>query len=274
VNKDHWPLYARHWELLGPPLRPSPEDSAAVRAAVAAWRAEHPGARLRALVLGVTPELAVLPWPPETTVLAVDRAEAMIGALWAGAGDVAAATAVCGDWRALPCEDGTLDVVVGDGCFTTLGFPHDYRAVVNEVRRVLSPGGRLVMRFFVPPAVPEELQSIADDLHAGRIAGFHAFKWRLVTALHSRSPEGTTLGAIWDAWHAMCPDPAALSAKLGWSLDVITSIDAYRGTDTTYSFPTLEETRALVGESFTELSCHVPTYELGDRFPTLVWQVR
>lgn len=275
VNKDHWPLYARQWELITPPLRPSPEDGAAVRAAVAAWRAEHPSARLRALVLGVTPELAALPWPPPATVLAVDRSEGMIAAVWAGAGDVAGATAVCGDWRALPCADGSIDVVVGDGCFTTLGYPHDYRAVTNEVRRVLAPGGRLVMRVFVPPAAREELASIADDLHAGRIAGFHAFKWRLVTALHVASPEGATLGAVWDAWHAMCPDPAALAAKLGWSPEMIATIDAYRGTNTTYSFPTLAEIRALVGAQFTELSCHVPTtYELGERFPTLVWQVR
>jgi hypothetical protein len=50
VNKDHWALHARQWELLGSPLGPSLEDGAAVRAAVAAWRAEHPGGRLRALV--------------------------------------------------------------------------------------------------------------------------------------------------------------------------------------------------------------------------------
>ena len=245
-----------------------------MRAAVAAWSAAHPDVPLRALVLGVTPELAVLPWPASTTVLAIDRSEAMVGALWAGAGDVAAASAACGDWRALPCTDGTIDIVVGDGCFTPLEYPHDYRAVTDEVRRVLAPDGRFVMRVFVPPAAREDLESIADDLHAGRIAGFHAFKWRLVMAVHARSVEGATLGAVWEAWHAMCPDRSALMTKLGWSADTIATIDAYRDTGTVYSFPTLEEIRATVSASFTELSCHVPTYELGDRCPTLVWRAR
>ena len=274
VDKDLWPLHARQWALLGPPLRPSPEDTDVVRRAVAGWHAEHPGMAARALVLGVTPELAVLPWPPASTVLAVDRSEAMVGALWAGAGEVAAASAVTGDWRALPCEDGSVDVVVGDACLTPLGYPDDYRAIKSEVRRVLAHDGRFVMRVFVPPAAPESLAGIAEDLHAGRIAGFHAFKWRLVTAVQFASEGGASLAAVWDAWHAMCPDPAALAERTGWSPDVIATIDAYRGTATVYSFPTLAELRALMDESFTELACHVPSYELGERCPTLVWRAR
>jgi SAM-dependent methyltransferase len=274
VSKDHWSHHARKWDLLGPPLRPSPEDTAAVRAAVATWLATRGETAVHVLVLGVTPELTALPWPPSATVLAVDKSETMVGALWAGAGEVSEAKAVCGDWRALPCADAAVDVVVGDGCLTTLAYPGDYRALTSEVRRVLAPGGLLVMRAFVPPAAREELATIADDLHAGRIAGFHAFKWRLVMAVHAASPRGATLGAVWDAWHAMCPDPAALAAKTGWSSDVIATIDAYRGTGTLYSFPPLDDLRAIVGASFTELSCHVPTYELGERCPTLAWQAR
>lgn len=216
----------------------------------------------------------MLPWPPQSSVLAVDQSEVMIGALWSGAGDVADATAVRGDWRALPCADGTIDIAVGDGCFTTLACPEDYRAVTNEVRRVLAPGGRLVMRLFVPPAVREDLESVVDDLHGGRIIGFHAFKWRLVTALHTSSPAGTTLGAIWDVWRAICPDPAALAAKHGWSPDVVATIDHYRGSTTTYSFPPLEELRAFMSPTFREISCRTPSYELGERFPTLVWERR
>jgi hypothetical protein len=275
VSKDHWPLHARQWALLGPPLRPSPEDSATVRDAVAAWHTAHPGARCRALILGVTPELAVLPWPRDSAVIAIDRSETMIGALWAGAGDVTTATAVCGDWRELPCEDGAIDIVVGDACLTTLRFPDDYRTIADEVRRVLSRDGRFVMRVFVPPPVREELESIAGELRSGPVGGFHAFKWRLVTAVHAASGEAATLGAVWDAWRAMCPDPGELAARTGWSQDTIATIDNYRATSTRYSFPTLAEIRAVVGASFTELSCQFPTsYELAERCPTLVWQAR
>lgn len=214
----------------------------------------------------------MLPWPRESTVLAVDKSETMLGVLWAGAGDVASARAVCGDWRALPCEDASIDVVVGDGCLTTLAYPGDYRALVAEVRRVLAPGGRFVMRAFMPPAVREEVSAVAEDLAAGRVAGFQAFKWRLVTAVHAAEGARATLGAVWDAWHAMVPDPAALAARVGWDPAVFGTIDAYRGTSTIYSFPSLAELRALVGETFTELACHVPSYELGERFPTIVWR--
>lgn len=274
VPEDHWPIHARQWNHIGGPLRPSPEDLAVVRGVVATWEAEHQGAHPSVLVLGVTPELAKLPWPSGARVLAVDRSEAMIAAVWSGAGTVASASAVCGDWRALPCAAGSLDLVVGDGCFSVLAYPTDYRAVSAELRRVLSAGGRFVMRFFVPPPAREDVVTIAGDLRAGRIGTFHAFKWRLAMATQQTPEQGASLERIWSAWRAMCPDPARLAAELGWSDEAVATMDAYRDARTTYSFPTLAEIRAVLGADLEELSCHLPRYELGDRCPTLVWRAR
>lgn len=245
-----------------------------MRGVVSAWQGEHAGAPPRALVLGVTPELVKLPWPTGASVVAVDRSEAMIAAMWSGAGDVASARAVCGDWRALPCADGSVDLALGDGCFSMLAYPEGYRAVAAEIRRVLAPGGRFVMRFFASPPAPEELASVAADLDAGRIETFHAFKWRLAMATQRSPEEGARLDSIWDAWREMCPDPTRLAAERGWSAEEIATIDAYRGAHVTYSFPALAGIGAVLGDDLVELSCHVPRYELGQRCPTFVYRAR
>ncbi len=89
-------------------------------------------------------------------------------------------------------------------------------------------------------------------------------------SLQPSGEDGARLGDIWNAWQAMCPDPAALSARLGWDADVVATIAAYRDSDVTYSFPTLRDLRRVLAEDFVELACHTPSYELGERCPTLV----
>jgi hypothetical protein len=78
--------------------------------------------------------------------------------------------------------------------------------------------------------------------------------------------------AIRDAFDAVVPDRAALAARTGWSREVIDQIDNYRESRAVYSFPTLDEFRATFVPLFTEIACHVPSYELGERCPTLVLQ--
>jgi hypothetical protein len=125
------------------------------------------------------------------------------------------------------------------------------------------------MRYFVRPERSETQGAVVDDLWQGRIGNFHIFKWRLAMALHGSLEEGVRLGDIWSAWHEAVPDPARLAARLGWRKEVINTISNYRDVDTCYSFPTLEEARALVGD-FEIVSTRIPDYELGQRCPTLV----
>jgi hypothetical protein len=75
---------------------------------------------------------------------------------------------------------------------------------------------------------------------------------------------------ILGAFDAVVPDRAALAARLGWPRAAIDAVDVYRGSALVYSFPTLDEVRAALAPWFTEHTCHVPAYELGDRCPTLV----
>lgn len=266
-ERDHWPRHARQWALVGPPLRPCPEDVALVEGAVAGGRASS----ARALVLGVTPELVGMRWPASTEVLAIDRARAVIGSIFpAGA---ARATAIQGDWLALPCADASLAAVVGDGSLSNLAFPDAYGALAAELARVLAPGGVVALRLFAAPEAREPLAAVAADLQAGRIGNINVLKWRLAM---SAQPDDRNVPVvdILRAFDEVVPDRAALAERPGWSRAHVDSVDVYRGSPLTYSFPTGREVRAALAPALEVVAMHTPGYELGERCPTLVLRAR
>jgi SAM-dependent methyltransferase len=256
MPRDHWPAHARSWARIGPPLRPSPEDVAIFARAAGAHAAP------RALLLGVTPELATMAWPAGTVLTAIDRSPDMIGALFpAGAGD-----AITGEWDAIPRPDGAFDVIVGDGCPSNLAYPAQYAAVGAELRRVLAPGGTIAIRLFALPERPETLDDVARDLRAGRIAGFHALKWRIAMAVQP-ADRNVRVADILAGLEAIAPDRAALP----WPAETVATIEHYRGSDVVYSFPTAAEQLAALG---LEATLHHPGYELGERCPVIVSRPR
>jgi hypothetical protein len=115
---------------------------------------------------------------------------------------------------------------------------------------------------------------VVDDLMHGHIGNFHVFKWRLAMALHGSLEEGVRLADIWDTWRAVVPEPEALTARLGWSREIMSTIDNYRDVKSRYTFPTLTEVRAAMSAAFIEVESFFPRYELGDRCPTLVFLPR
>lgn len=267
VKTDHWNEHARQWSLIGPPLRPVDEDIAVLAQELGAWQKQSGIAAPRALLCGVTPEIARMRWPRGTHLVAVDHSLPMIAGVWP-AGETPG-SAVCGDWMRLPLADASRDVLIGDGCFSIFTGRECYRALATELRRVAAPGAFLLMRYFIRPEKAEAVRDVVDDLWQKRIGNFHVFKWRLAMALHGTLEEGVRLADIWNAWHAAAPEPAKLADHLGWPHAVVNTIHNYRGVDTRYSFPTLAEARALTGD-FEEVAIHVPCYELGERCPTLV----
>lgn len=268
---DHWVKPARSWALRASPLRPAPEDVGIYEREFRRWHEAARASPLRALLLGVTPEIATMPWPPETRLIAVDESRAMIRGVWPGA--ALGHAAICARWQALPLADNTRHVIIGDGCLSALTAGR-YEPMVRSLRRVLDRGGLLLLRFFTRPDRPEPPAGVLDDLLAGRIGNFHAFKWRLAMALHGSLSDGVRLADIWDAWHAALPHPEELAQRLGWPLPVILTIDDFRGVDAQYTFPTLAETRAAMAAQFEEVACHFPAYELGERCPILAFRPR
>jgi SAM-dependent methyltransferase len=269
-----WLQQSQQWARIGTPLRPSQEDTSRVEALVTFWQEANRGRRLRALLLGVTPELATLRWPEGTSLIAVDRSEGMIATVWPKQGTPEGAKVVCGDWQALPVEDARIDVIVGDGAINALPSSELYEPFTRELRRVLDEGGQVHLRTFVAPAARESLDAVAADVRDGRIRSFHALKWRIAMAVDTSIARGTVLGEVWDAFRAIFPDDGELAAQLGCDRAAVETIHTYRGSTAAYTFPTLVELRAAFEARFVERSIFTPSYELGERCLSIVFQAK
>jgi SAM-dependent methyltransferase len=268
LQQDHWKEHARQWGLIGPPLRPSHEDLAELESQLRPVLANHPSDGI-VLLLGVTPELSHLVLEVlQLRLIAADRSLPMIRSIWASSSPHSAV--VQADWRHLPIASNTAVAVIGDGCFTTIGFPEDYRQVLNAISLALKPGGIFTMRFFASPVIAEKPDKVFADLYAGAIENFHIFKWRLAMALLDRNTWSIPVHCIWQSWRETVAAPDDLARHLGWPLSVVNTIDAYRDAPAVYSFPTLPVLLEILSERFNVVASFTPAYELGNRCPTII----
>ena len=268
---DIWYRVARQWKGIGPPLRPVAEDNGFYTAAIDTWvQANGPP---RVLLLGVTRELYLLPWPQGTDFLAVDRTPAMIDAVWPGPKDAA----YCADWTTMALPGGSRDIVLCDGGMELLRYPQELQRLVCILRRVLSEGGLCILRLYVLPSQRESPETVLRDFVQGRVSNVNILKLRLGMALQDTRTEGVQRQTIWDAFHAAVPEPERLGPQIGWSVEQMHIIDAYRDCPDRFFFLSVADLRDLFCASpggFQLESVHVPSYELGDRCPTVVLRCR
>lgn len=224
--------------------------------------AQLEGRQTPCLLLGVTPELAVLPG----AIVAIDWSDAMIEQVWPGSTPNRAI--VQGDWLDMPFAPGSFGAALGDGSLNMLRWPNEYQVVLDWLGSLVRPGGRIVFRCFTSPDVAEPLEELATRSMAGEVAGFHAFKWRLAmsTAQASGTPN-VALRAVWEAFEIHFADRALLSHATGWDLATIAEIDDYALSPLEMSFPTKAQlfgitphARLVAGHG----------YELAERCPLLV----
>ena len=195
----------------------------------------------RALMLGVTPEIATIRWPTGTQLLALDSSPGMIRNVWP-AREVPGGVAGLADWGAMPVRDAAYDFAVGDGFLTSVPYPNGFRAVVAELRRVLKETGTFVMREFARPETREPRHDLPR--HARR-------PHRRPRVLHVAARDGLArdleagclVGEVCDAWHDNVPEPLELMRSLGWRLDALSWLESFRGTQDRMWFPTLDEVR-------------------------------
>lgn len=268
-SRTYWSGLAGAYSLLDSPLRPSSEDLRTMEEAVAGWCASHPRAAVKALLLGVTPAIANMEWPDGSWLFGVDSSAAMVESVWPG--DVPCRrSAVCGDWKAVPVPGSSVNVVIGDGSFSCVRYPHDLRAVIAEVRRAISADGILILRCYIQPAQQESPDDVIADMLRGAIPSFHAFKLRLLIAMQKSVEEGVVLDTVYRYWNNRRIDVAGLTLSTGWPAALIRSLELYRGTNTVHVFPTLPQLRAVLAPFFDEISLSTPSYPLGERCPILI----
>jgi SAM-dependent methyltransferase len=266
-KRDHWSDIARQWEQIGPPLRPCVQDVAFYTDTID--RGVRNNGTLRALILGVTPELYHLPWPKGTDVLAVDHTQEMIDTVWPGPRDAA----ICADWTDLPLESTTCDIALCDGGLHLLSYPQGQQKLVQNLHRIVRPNGLCVLRLFVPPSQRESTDDVLRDLLAARISNLNILKLRLGMALQEDITQGVQLADVWDTIHCVAPDLEQLARQIGWSLEHLQAIHTYRDCLKRYHFFGLTEVRRLFCDNpggFVVETVHIPNYELGELCPIVV----
>lgn len=221
------------WDVVAPPLRPSAEDLQVYSRYVNG----------RVLVLGATQELLAL----SPTSVAVDLCAEMVARV--------RGRAVLGDWCAMPLEDASVDSVLGDGSLSAVGGHDARRRALQEVRRVLTPGGRVTLRTYTR----------ADSPGACELRSINAMKVHLWGQV-AREDGTVHLDEVWRAWSELPTE-----TQSAFSPEAVASLECYRGSAAAYWVPTEEALLAFVTSSrFRVVASHRPTsYELAERCPIL-----
>jgi ubiquinone/menaquinone biosynthesis C-methylase UbiE len=108
----------------------------------------------------------------------------------------------CAAAEALPLADASIDVAM---CLSSIRYVRDRAAALRELRRVVRPGGRLVIVELDPEATSARIAAHADRLGTRLLR--HAFGPLIVrTAPFAREIETVAIDAGWTR-HALHDDP-------------------------------------------------------------------
>lgn len=268
-----WDAIARNYGAFTSPLVPCREDIDMYEHAIAAY-SESPQPRgIDALMLGVTPALALMRWPPRTRITAVENSPAVIRALWPG--DIPDVRKVkCANWFAALHGRKSCDIVVGDGSLAACRFPFEVRALSHSIRELLTDKGILVVRSYVRPPVPEAVEDVFRALLGGAAMSVDCFKLRLWLAMQQSATEGVAVREAAEILEDYRLDPKTMEERLGWTEAAIEPFTTWRTSNSIYTFPTLSELREVLSKVFDEVSISFPRYELGSCCPMLVMRPR
>ena len=137
------------------------------------------------------------------------------------------------------------------------------------------PDGLCILRLYAPVGERESPADVLRDLTEGRISNPNILKLRLGMAMMADVDEGVELDAMWRAVHEVAPDLEALAARIGWEAEHALVLNTYRGSTLRYHFVTVDQVRAMFCAEpggFELAGLRVPSYELGERCPTLVFR--
>lgn len=220
------------------------------------------------VILGVTREIAALPWPAYVQLRAVDQNAEMIANVWQAPHHVAS-KAIQATWQRLPFRDRSVPLIVGDGALNCLSGLSEVTQVASELARVLDDDGYLCIRMFFRPNDAETLDAVYADMCAGKILSFHALKLRIAMTLATAPEFRVPVSDILHAFEGLFPNRAILTEIAGWSVETMETIEAYRDADICYNFPTASAFRASCAPFFELDHTAYADGELAERCPTM-----
>lgn len=267
----YWDERSRHWQVAAP-ISPQDGDIRFYEAHAEACPKE--GQPLRALMLGVTPPIAAMHWPAATQLVVLDWSEGMFRNVFPRWNAPSRSNLLRGDWRQMPVASGSIDFVVGDGCYSTFADSHGAAGLNEEAARVLRHGGELCIRCHRRLDKAPALETLFEPLLDGRLHNLDMFRWLLAMAVHGNTSSGVRLGDVWEAWHRRVPEPSAHQARLGWTDQAVANMERWKGVQTRYFFPSLAQLESLASPHFAVESCELPNYAWGEHFPRLVLRRR
>jgi SAM-dependent methyltransferase len=262
-QRQHWETIAARWKNVGHPLRPCQEDVENFAELIGLPSREP----IRALILGVTPELYHLAWPPGSRVHSVDQSSDMIEAIWPGPAESASNA----DWLDVPFPDESFDYVLCDGGLTLLDYPRSQQALSTTVARILKRGGRFITRLFAIPDEPEQPCAVIADARAGKIRNVHTLKLRLAMALQTSAQSGIVLHLVYDRIIQEFGSLDGLCAATDWPREEVFTLTSYHLSKGCYHFVTREQCIEVLssGGSLAFERRIESRYPLGERCPLL-----
>jgi hypothetical protein len=94
-------------------------------------------------------------------------------------------------------------------------------------------------------------------------------------SLQKDKSQGVELAEVWNQIHGVTGDFESFARKIDWPVEHLQAINSYKNSTNRYYFVSVEEVLEMFVEhtgKFSKKAIHWPTYELGDRCPTVVLQ--
>ena len=249
MTTTHWADRSRAWGRNGPPLQPNQEiiDCFASLVPLSA----------NILLMGVTPQIA----NAYTHVTAVDREPAMIENVWPG--NTETKRAINDNWLSVELAENYYDGIIGDGSINMLDVK-DVKFMLDKAHRLLRPAGTFACRMFTRPNEPitkERLQAEAKN----PTVNFSAYRRLIPMYLAAQNGPLVPVKLIVNLFDQMFPDRTILP----WTPEQMSTMDAYRNSESTTWFPTRQEILDLAPEGSRYIESG--TYDIADTCPILTF---
>jgi SAM-dependent methyltransferase len=249
MTNTHWADRSRAWGRNGPPLQPNQEivDCFASLIPLSA----------NILLMGVTPQIA----EAYTHVTAVDREPAMIENVWPG--NTETKRAINDNWLTVELLENSYDGIIGDGSINMLDIK-DVEFMLTKAQKLLKPGGVFACRMFTRPDTPITMERLHAEAKEPTV-NFSAYRRLIPMYLVDQHGPVVPVKLIVELFDQLFPD----RSQLPWTAEQMSTMDAYRNSESTTWFPTRQEILDLApaGSRYVESG----TYDIADTCPILTF---